>query len=61
MAEIEAAGGEAIGVICDVLDKDSLVEARQSIVEHYGTIDILINGAGGATAKMQPQARNYPF
>lgn len=44
---IRQSGGDALGVICDVLDRDSLVQARQEILEQYGTIDILLNGAGG--------------
>ncbi len=37
----------SIGVVADVLDKGSLVEARKEIHSKFGTIDILINGAGG--------------
>ncbi len=45
--EIKAEGFEAIGVACNVLDKESLENARSIVNEKIGTCDILINGAGG--------------
>ena len=45
--EITAEGFEAIGVACNVLQKESLEAARTEINEKIGTCDILINGAGG--------------
>ena len=45
--EIIAEGFEAIGVACNVLEKESLEAARVEINEKIGTCDILINGAGG--------------
>jgi NAD(P)-dependent dehydrogenase (short-subunit alcohol dehydrogenase family) len=45
--EINAAGGDAIAVKANVLDRASLEEARDAVVAKYGHIDILINGAGG--------------
>ena len=45
--EIKAEGFEAIGVACNVLEKESLEAARTEINEKIGTCDILINGAGG--------------
>ena len=45
--EIRAEGFEAIGVACNVLEKESLENARAEINEKMGTCDILINGAGG--------------
>lgn len=45
--EINEAGGTAIGVVVDVLDKDSLLNARDVVMKEFGSIDILINGAGG--------------
>ena len=45
--EIRAEGFEAIGVACNVLEKESLEAARTEINEKIGTCDILINGAGG--------------
>ena len=40
-------GGEGINFPVDVLNKESLVAARQAILQQYGRIDVLINGAGG--------------
>ena len=45
--EINAAGGDAIAVKANVLDRESLEQAREEVVAHFGHIDILINGAGG--------------
>lgn len=44
---INAAGGEAIAVKANVLDRASLEAARDVVVERFGHIDILVNGAGG--------------
>lgn len=45
--EIVAAGGVAIGVAANVLEKESLEKARDTVNQQLGTCDILINGAGG--------------
>lgn len=45
--EINADGGTALAVGCNVLEAESLENARQKINSSLGTCDILINGAGG--------------
>lgn len=47
VAEIKAAGGQAMAFSCDVLKRDTLEAANQAIEAAFGPIDILINGAGG--------------
>jgi len=54
--EIRAAGGQALGVACNVLDRASLETAAQSVLDKFGRVDILINGAGGN----KPQATTNP-
>lgn len=49
--EIVAAGGRAMAVECNVLDKESLLAAREKINAEFGTCDILLNGAGGNNPK----------
>jgi len=44
---IRTEGGQAIGVACDVLDHDALERTRELITNTFGSIDILINAAGG--------------
>lgn len=44
---INSNGGNAIGVAANVLDKDSLVQAKKDVNDAFGKCDILINGAGG--------------
>lgn len=54
--EITAGGGQAIAVEADVLSKESLEQARSSIMARFGRVDCLINGAGGN----KPQATTSP-
>lgn len=46
-ANLLAKGYEAIGVACNVLSKESLEAAKTLVNEKLGSVDILINGAGG--------------
>jgi 2-deoxy-D-gluconate 3-dehydrogenase len=45
-SEIEALGGECIYGPLDVTQVDSIRQFLDSVVEHYGRIDVLINNAG---------------
>ncbi|WP_250277894.1 SDR family oxidoreductase [[Clostridium] colinum] len=45
--EINDEGGIAIGIETNVLDKESIKNAHNIILEKFGETDILINGAGG--------------
>lgn len=45
--ELRAKGYEATSYSADVLDKEALEEVAAKIVEKYGSIDVLVNGAGG--------------
>ncbi len=47
VAELTAAGGKAISVQADVLERDQLEAAKAIVLKEFGAIDILINAAGG--------------
>ena len=57
--EIEAAGGKALPVQCDIRDESQIENAVQKAVEHFGGIDILINNASAIsltpTEKTEPK------
>lgn len=44
--EIKSAGGEAIFVKVDLMDAAQIKESVKTVIDEYGTIDILYNGAG---------------
>ena len=44
---ITASGGKAIAIVCNVLDKASLEAANAEVEAKLGSVDILLNGAGG--------------
>lgn len=49
-AQIEArirSVGEGMFLPCDVMSEQDLVRVREAVLQQYGTIDVLINGAGG--------------
>jgi len=45
--EVVTAGGEAIAVKCNVLDRASVEAACRIVLGKFGRLDLLINGAGG--------------
>jgi len=47
----EATGSQSIGVETNVLEKESLESAKKVVNERFGSIDMLINGAGGNSPK----------
>ena len=59
--EIMQAGGAASGISADALDKAALEAASKRILDQYGRIDIVVNGAGGnkPEATAVPGQRNF--
>lgn len=45
--ELKKLGKDAIGIPCNVLDMESLAAAREKLLAEWGSIDILVNAAGG--------------
>lgn len=45
--EIEAMGGDALSILLDVTNEQEVVKAKDRILQRYGTIDGLVNAAGG--------------
>ena len=52
----ETYGVESVGISANVLNKESLEEALNEIHEKLGTVDYLLNGAGGNAASATTQA-----
>ena len=44
-AEVEAAGGRALGVVCDIRDEAQVQAAVDQAVARFGGIDVLVNNA----------------
>lgn len=55
--ELSKLGGEAITIVCDLLDRAQTESAVEKVINRFGTIDVLINNAGvievGPLAHMQ--------
>ncbi|WP_392840038.1 SDR family NAD(P)-dependent oxidoreductase [Streptomyces sp. LN500] len=45
VADIQADGGEALGVVCDIADPHQITASVKKVIEEYGRIDILVNNA----------------
>ena len=61
-AEINSAGhGRAVGAVCDVRDYVQVCAARDKAVETFGSIDLMVNFAGGYAPRMRNVDRTqYP-
>ncbi len=46
VAQIEAAGGAAEAMPCDVADSESVTKLVETVAEKFGGVDILVNNAG---------------
>jgi NAD(P)-dependent dehydrogenase (short-subunit alcohol dehydrogenase family) len=54
--EIKDAGGEAIGIACDVGQRDQVFAAVDKTVKAFGTVHILVNNAQGFGTEASPRA-----
>jgi len=49
VGEIEAAGGTALAVTCDVRDENAVRSMIEQTIRTFGRVDVLVNAAGGYT------------
>lgn len=54
VADIQAAGGTALGVVCDIADPGQIRAATEKVVAAYGGIDILVNNAFDSASALSP-------
>ncbi|MBR4768986.1 MAG: SDR family oxidoreductase [Lachnospiraceae bacterium] len=57
--EIEKKGGKAKAYACNVLEKKSIEAVHEAVNRDFGPTDILINGAGGNSAKCTTKNEEY--
>lgn len=60
-AEIEAMGGQALAVQCDIRDEQAIQQAVQKTIEKFGGIDILINNASAISLTTVEQTETKRF
>jgi NAD(P)-dependent dehydrogenase (short-subunit alcohol dehydrogenase family) len=58
---IRADGGTAMALVCEVLEKDAVVQTASTVMEAWGRVDILINGAGGNRVEATTSAERQLF
>src|SRR5258706_1423369 len=58
---IRTDGWEAIGIACDVMERTHLEHAYTEVLDSFGHIDILINGAGGNSPQATTSATTSFF
>lgn len=60
-AEVEAAGGQALPVACDIRFEDQIASVVEQTIAKFGGIDILINNASAIslTTTEQTEAKRY--
>jgi citronellol/citronellal dehydrogenase len=60
-AEIEAAGGRALPLVCDIRDEAAVARAVEQAAETFGGIDIVVNNASAIqlTGTEQTEIRRY--
>ncbi|MGE0503145.1 MAG: SDR family oxidoreductase [Rhizobiaceae bacterium] len=60
-AEIEAAGGKALAVLCDIRDEAQVTEAVAKTVEKFGGIDVCVNNASAIqlTGTLETDMKRY--
>lgn len=54
VAEIEARGGKALGIACNVADREAIYGAVARTADWHGRIDILVNNAQGCGSAANP-------
>jgi len=59
--EIEAAGGKALPVVCDIRSEEQVTEAVEKGADHFGGIDICVNNASAIalTSTLQTPMKRF--
>jgi citronellol/citronellal dehydrogenase len=59
--EIEAAGGKALPIVCDIRDENAVAAAAKATAEKFGGIDICINNASAIslTPTLKTELKRY--
>ena len=57
VSEIEAEGGTALGVACDVGRRDDIFAVVSKTIDAFGTVNILVNNAQGFGTEQRRRRR----